>query len=78
MDCQFEEINEIVNFNSWSKKRKIYELFNIDYNMYINMSKYLNPDDMLEIKNKSTAIRRAISKIDCDIEKHFVFSVNNK
>ena len=76
MEFKFDEIREILNFEPWNKKRRMYELFKLDYNMYTNISEYLTEEGMDIMKRKSSEIRKAISILDCDIDKHFVFSVD--
>ncbi len=76
MDYNYEDINKILEFKTWSNKRKIDELFRIDCTMYTNLGTDSLKSEREEVKKKSRAIYRTITKIDADVGKHLLFSMD--
>jgi len=76
MDYTYEDINKILEFKTWSNKRKIDELFRIDCTMYTNLGTDSTKSEREEVKRKSKSIYRTIVKIDADMGKHLLFSMD--
>lgn len=76
MDYNYEDINKILEFKTWSNKRKIDELFRIDCTMYTNLGTDSPKSEREEVKRKSKAIYRIITKIDANVGKHLLFSMD--
>jgi len=76
MDYTYEDINKILEFKTWSNKRKIDELFRIDCTMYTNLGTDSTKTEREEVKRKSKSIYRTIVKIDPDMGKHLLFSMD--
>jgi len=64
MEYNYEDIEKILNFKSWTNKRKIDELLQIDCNMYTNMGIDSSKKDRQDTKKRSKAIYKSISKVD--------------
>lgn len=76
MEYEFKDIDRIVEFTTWSNKRKIDELFRIDSYMYTNLGIDSLKYEIEYVKKKSRAIYRAIQKIDPEMGKHLLSSVD--
>ena len=76
MDYNYEDINNVLEFKTWSNKRKIDELFRIDCDMYTNLGTDSTKSEREEVKKKSKAIYRIITKIDANVGKHLLFSMD--
>jgi len=76
MEYTYEDINKILEFKTWSNKRKIDELFRIDCTMYTNLGTDSTKSEREEVKRKSKSIYRTIVKIDADMGKHLLFSMD--
>jgi hypothetical protein len=66
MDCKYtsNDIEKIVDFSSWTEKRKIDTLLRIDCNMYTNLGTDSTEGERKKTKALSIKIYRAIKKID--------------
>jgi len=64
MEYQYEDVEKVLNFSSWSDKKKIDELFRIDCYMYTNLGIDSTQKERDEVEKKSRYIYRAIKKID--------------
>lgn len=64
MEYQYDDVEKVVNFSSWSDRKKIDELFRIDCYMYTNLGTDSTQKERDEVKKKSRYIYRAIKKID--------------
>lgn len=77
MEYKYEDVDKIVEFKSWSDKKKISELFRIDSYMYTNLGTDSTKSDREKVKRKSKYIYRAISKIDPKIGKEMLYFMDN-
>ena len=59
-----ERIRKIQSYKTWSLKRKIDELLEIDANMYANLGKESSKTEKENVKKISRKIYRAISSIN--------------
>lgn len=64
MEYTYEDIEKVLNFSTWSDKKKIDELFRIDCYMYTNLGIDSTQKERDEVEKKSRYIYRAIKKID--------------
>lgn len=64
MEYQYDDVEKVINFSSWSDRKKIDELFRIDCYMYTNLGTDSTQKERDEVKKKSRYIYRAIKKID--------------
>ena len=72
-DIRFQkEIDKILSFKTYSDKRKIDSLLEIDATMYCNMWSDSTKTDRLKTKKKSRQIYRAIKTIDSKMGNDFL------
>ena len=64
MPYNIDDIEKILNFTSWSKKRKIDTLFEIDADLYCNLGSDSSKTEVENVKKQSRKIYRAIKTID--------------
>ncbi len=76
MSYKYEDIDKILDFKSWSEKRKIDELLRIDCTMYTNLGIDSNKTERENTKKRSRAIYRAISKIDKEVGKGLLYHMD--
>jgi len=77
MSYKYEDIDKIVDFKSWSNRRKIDELLRIDCTMYTNLGIDSNKTEREDTKKRSRAIYRAISKIDKEVGKNLIYHMDS-
>jgi CRISPR/Cas system CSM-associated protein Csm2 small subunit len=65
-DCKYtiEDIDKVVEFSTWSLKKKIDTLLRIDCIMYTNLGIDSTKNERLETKRRSRSIYKAIKKLD--------------
>tara|TARA_B100000900_G_scaffold105081_1_gene87234 strand:- start:362 stop:589 length:228 start_codon:yes stop_codon:yes gene_type:complete len=64
MSYNIDDIEKILNFTSWSKKRKIDTLFEIDADLYCNLGSDSNRTEVDKVHKQSRKIYKAIKTID--------------
>ena len=64
MAYTIDDIEKIVEFKSWSKKRKVDALLEIDADLYCNLDKESTKTEIEAIKIQSRKIYRLIKTID--------------
>ena len=64
MSYNIDDIEKILNFTSWSKKRKIDTLFEIDADLYCNLGSDSNKTEVDKVHKQSRKIYKAIKTID--------------
>lgn len=64
MSYNVEDIDKIVSFTSWSNKKKIDKLLEIDADLYCNLGKESTKTEIENVHRQSRRIYRAIKKID--------------
>lgn len=64
MNYSFEDIEKILGFTSWSDRKKIDTLLEVDANLYCNLGKESSKTEVEKIKVQSRKIYRAIKTID--------------
>ena len=68
----YEDIEKIMNFSSWSDKEKIDEMLRIDCNLYANMGKDSTKTDKENVKKMSRNIYRSIKTVDYSMGESFL------
>ena len=76
MEYKYNDIEKVLEFKTWSNKRKIDELFRIDCEMYTNLGTDSTKTEREKVKAKSKAIYKSISKIDSKVGKHLIYSMD--
>jgi len=64
MAYSVEDIDKILGFTSWSDKRKVEKLLEIDADLYCNLGKESTKTDIEHAKKQSRKLYRAIKSID--------------
>lgn len=64
MSYNIDDIEKILNFTSWSNKRKIDTLFEIDADLYCNLGSDSNKTEVDKVHKQSRKIYKAIKSID--------------
>lgn len=77
MEYSYEDVEKVINFSSWSDRKKIEELFRIDTYMYTNLGLDSLKKEREDVRKKSRYIYRAISKIDPKIGKHLISNMDS-
>ena len=75
MDYNYDDLEKIIGFTSWSDKKKIDELFKIDSYMYTNLGKDSTDKERASVERKSKRIYKEISKIDPMIGSELLRSI---
>ena len=73
-----QDITKILEFTTWSDKKKIDELLRIDASMYCHLGTDSTAAERAEVKRNSQNIYRAIKKIDKVIGTLFLSDVDKK
>lgn len=73
MAYTFSDIEKIISFKSWNKRKKLDELFRIDADLYCNLGSSSSNKERADVKRKSKAIYKAINKIDENVGKPLLF-----
>lgn len=76
MDYNVEDIDKILNFKTWSDKKKIDTLLFIDCTLYTNLGKESTQTERQITKSKSKKLYKAIGKIDAAIGKQILNSLD--
>jgi CRISPR/Cas system CSM-associated protein Csm2 small subunit len=64
MSYKIDDIEKILNFTSWSNKRKIDTLFEIDADLYCNLGSDSSKTEVEKVKKQSRKIYKTIKRID--------------
>lgn len=75
MDYNYNDLEKVIGFTSWSDKKKIDELFKIDSNMYTNLGTDSTDKERASVERKSKRIYKEISKIDPMIGSELLRSI---
>ena len=76
MDYSVEDIDKILNYKTWSDKKKIDTLLFIDCCLYTNMGTESTQTERHATKVKSRKLYRAIGKIDTAVGKQILNSLD--
>lgn len=66
-------IEKIINYKTYSVRKKISSLLEIDANIYCNLGTDSTKSEKLEAKKQSRAIYRAIRKLDKKTGDRFLY-----
>lgn len=72
MAYTLNDVEKILEFSTWSDKRKIDELLRIDCDLYCNLGKESTKSEREEAKKNSRRIYRAIKTIDQALGSNFL------
>lgn len=64
MSYNIDDIEKILNFTSWSNKRKIDTLFEIYADLYCNLGSDSSKTEVEKVKKQSRKIYKTIKRID--------------
>lgn len=73
----YDDIDKIVEFKTWKRRKKIDELFRIDSWMYTNLGSESTKAEKDAVKRKSKAIYIAVNKINPSIGKSLIFHMDD-
>lgn len=76
MEYKYNDIEKVLEFKTWSNKRKIDELFRIDCEMYTNLGTDSTKTERDKVKAKSKAIYKTVGKIDPSVGRQLLFSMD--
>jgi hypothetical protein len=76
MIYRVEDIDKILGFSSWSIKKKIDTLLEIDADMYCNMGKETLKTQKEETKRKSKKLYHAIKKVDSKLGEKLLYHMD--
>jgi hypothetical protein len=77
-DCKYtiSDVDKIVEYSTWSLRKKIDTLLRIDCIMYTNLGIDSTKTERLETKRRSRSIYKAIKKLDEATGEAFLISVD--
>ena len=67
-----DDLEKILNFKTWSDKRKIDELLMIDARIYASLGSDSTKPEIDDAQRKSKKIYRAIKEVDYDMGNSFL------
>jgi hypothetical protein len=76
MGYQYDDVEKIINFSTWSKRKKIDELFRIDSYMYTNLGTDSTKKEREDVMRKSKYIYKAIQRIDKNLAKELIYHMD--
>jgi hypothetical protein len=78
MEYRYDDVDRIIEFTTWSTRKKIDELFRIDSYMYTNLGTDSTKKEREDVKKKSRHIYRAIQKINPDLAKDLIYHMDRQ
>lgn len=75
MEYNYNDIEKVLGFTSWSDKKKIDQLFKIDSDLYTNLGSDSTDKERVSVERKSKRIYKEISKIDPVIGSELLRSI---
>jgi len=75
MEYTYDDVEKVINFSSWSDKKKIDELFRIDCYMYTNLGIDSTDRERKAVERKSKYIYQAIKKIDPQLGEKLMYQL---
>tara|TARA_R100000541_G_scaffold15843_5_gene25321 strand:- start:4623 stop:4853 length:231 start_codon:yes stop_codon:yes gene_type:complete len=76
MEYKYNDIEKVLEFKTWTDRKKIDELFRIDCEMYTNLGTDSTKTERDEVKRKSKAIYKTVAKINPSTGKHLLSSMD--
>ena len=78
MEYRYDDVDRIIEFTTWSTRKKIDELFRIDSYMYTDLGTDSTKKERDDVKKKSRHIYRAIQKINPDLAKDLIYHMDRQ
>ena len=78
MRYKYENIQEFINYKTWSNKKKIDTLLEIDCSLYAHLGTDSTKAEKEEVKRKSIDIYRTIKTLDKKMGDLFLYSEDLK
>lgn len=72
MGYTLNDIDKIIEFKSWSDKKKIDELLRLDCSQYTNLGLESSKSQRQEVKKNSRKIYKLIKKVDKELGDKFL------
>ena len=72
MENTLSDIEKIVEFKTWSNKKKVDELLRLDCNQYTNLGINSSKKEVEEVNKTSRKIYRLIKKVDKELGEKFL------
>ena len=76
LNYNIDDVTKISNYSSWTDKKKIDTLLQIDCNQYCNLGSTSTDDERTEVKRNSKIIYRTIRQINSSIGKLLLTSMD--
>ena len=76
MSYNFNDIEKIIEFTSWTDKEKKDELLRIDCSMYTYLGKDSSKQELERVKKNSRVIYRSIKKLDPNLSELLMNAVD--
>ena len=77
MDYTIKDIDKILEFKTWSDRKKIDELLRIDCDMYTNLGIDSTKKEKSEVTKNSRRIYKAIKTIDQKMGQTFLLAMDS-
>ena len=77
MDYTINDIDKILDFKTWSDRRKIDELLRMDCDMYTNLGIDSTKKEKSEVTKNSRRIYKAIKTIDQKMGQTFLLAMDS-
>ena len=77
MDYTINDIDKIIEFKTWSDRRKIDELLRMDCEMYTNLGIHSTKKENSEVTKNSRRIYKAIKTIDQKMGQTFLLAMDS-
>lgn len=78
MDYNISDVDKIVGFKTWTDKKKIDALLEMDSKLYCNLGSDSTKKEREEVRKSSRIIYTAIKKIDHQMGNNFLQSMDNQ
>jgi hypothetical protein len=72
MEYTLSDIEKIVEFKTWSNKKKVDELLRLDCNQYTTLGINSSKKEVEEVNKTSRKIYRLIKKVDKELGEKFL------
>ena len=72
MEYTLSDIEKIVEFKTWSNKKKVDELLRLDCNQYTNLGNNSSKKEVEEVNKTSRKIYRQIKRVDKELGEKFL------
>lgn len=73
MEYRYDDVDKVVDFKTWTKRKKIDELFRIDSYMYTNLGTDSTKREKDDVRRKSKYIYKAVQKLNPSLGKELIY-----